>query len=277
MNPLVLGGLALAALAIVGSTLIDGNSLGLLFRPSALVLVVFGTFGAGLVGYDLTEIKRIPQAVRHALMGSTPDPDATVTTLVSVAHTARREGMLALEKRLDEVDEPFVRQGLQLAVDGIDAEQVREFLEIEIAAKDERHQTGISFFRTLGGYAPTLGLLGTIIGLVNMLAALDDPSQLGIGMSLALLTTLYGVTFANLAFNPLAEKLERLNSEELSTLDLALDGILAVQAGASPRMLAERLETYLPPEWRGGYDQRMAKAQELVARSSGAAADEAAA
>lgn len=270
MNPLVVGGLVLALLSIIAATIIDGNSFGVLFSPSSLVLVVFGTVGASMVGYQLNEVKRLPKALIHALRGDAPDPDHTVTLLVSFAHTARREGVLALERRLDEVDNPFVRQGLQLVVDGIDPDQVRQFLDIEIAASDERHQVGISLFKTASGYAPTMGLLGTVIGLVNMLANLSDPSQLGKGMSLALLTTLYGVMFSNLVFNPIAEKLSRLNTEELSSLDLALDGILAVQAGASPRMLSERLETYLPREARLGYERRMAEAEEAVARFAGA-------
>lgn len=276
MNLLVVGGLGLALLAIILATIIDGNSFGVLFSPSSLVLVAFGTLGAGLVGYKLEDVKRLPKALIHAFRGDAPDPDHTVTLLVSFANTARREGVLALEKRLDEVDHDFVRQGLQLVVDGIDPDQVRQFLEIEIASTDERHQTGISLFKTMSGYAPTMGLLGTIIGLVNMLANLDDPSQLGIGMSLALLTTLYGVVFSNLIFNPIAEKLTRLNMEELSALDLALDGILAVQAGASPRMLSERLENYLPREARMGYERRMAEGQNVGQEGVGGMAPEAA-
>ena len=258
MNITFIGGILLSLGAIAGSTVIDGNSFGVLFGPSALVLVLFGTIGAGSVGYSMGEIKQIPGAVLHALRGSPPDVDGTISRLVSFANTARREGVLALERRLDEVDDHFQRAGLQLVVDGVDPDQVRQFLEIEIAAADERHQVAISFFKTLAGYAPTMGLLGTIIGLVNMLANLSDPSQLGKGMALALLTTLYGVLFANLLFQPLSEKLTRANSAELSSLDMALDGILAVQAGTSPRMLAERLETYLAPDLRMGYERRMA-------------------
>jgi chemotaxis protein MotA len=273
MNPTFAGGLLLALLSIVAAMLIDGNSFGVLIGPSAVVLVVFGTIGATAVSYSIDELKRIPQAVIHALKGAPPDTDETINRLVSFAQTARKEGVLALERRLEEVEDHFQRAGLQLIVDGVDPDQVRQFLEIEIAASDERHQVGITFFKTMAGYAPTMGLLGTIIGLVNMLANLSDPSQLGKGMSLALLTTLYGVLFANLVFQPISEKLTRANAAELSSLDLALDGILAVQAGASPRVVSERLETYLAPERRQGYERRMAEAEGRVAGAvQGAAA-----
>lgn len=261
MSLTFLGGLALALLAIVASMVMDGNDFTVLIGPSSAVLVLFGTVGASSVGYSPGELLAMPKAVLKALKGSPPDNDATITRLVSFAATARKEGVLALERRLDEVDDHFQRAGLQLIVDGVDPDQVRQFLEIEIAASDERHQVAISYFKTMAGYAPTMGMVGTVIGLVNMLANLNDPSQLGKGMSLALLTTLYGVLFANLAFAPVAEKLTRANSAELSALDLALDGILAVQAGASPRMLSERLETYLAPAQRQGYERRIAEAE----------------
>src|SRR5690606_21880789 len=214
-----------------------------------------------LMSFGLDDIKRIPKALLYAFKGSPPDTDATITELAGLADVARREGMLALEGRLADIDDPFLKTGLQVVVDGLDADQVSEVLQIEIAAADERHQLGISFFKTLGAYAPTFGMLGTVIGLINMLGSLSDPDQLGIGMSLALLTTLYGVLFANLMFLPVAARLERLNSEEMSARDLALDGILSIQSGVSPRVLVERLETYLPPEQRVG----LAARQETVA------------
>jgi len=271
MNATFVGGLGLALLSIVGAMVIDGNAFGVLISPSSFVLVFFGTLGASVVGYTIDELKKVPQAVLHAVKGDLPDVDAMITRMVSFANTARREGVLSLERRLDEIDDHFQRAGLQLVVDGVDPDQVRQFLEIEIAASDERHQVGITIFKSMAGYAPTMGLLGTVIGLVNMLANLTDPAQLGKGMSLALLTTLYGVLFANLGFTPIAEKLTRANSAELSALDMSLDAILAVQAGSSPRMLSERLETYLAPERRVGYERRMADAEGQTVSADAAA------
>jgi chemotaxis protein MotA len=258
VDPLFLGGLVLSLVAMIVATLIDGNSFAPLVGPSSFVLVFFGAIGASLMAHRTKELQRLVKAGLYAFKGTPPDPSVAVTHLAGLADVARREGMLALEAKLGEVDDAFLRNGLQFVVDGLDADQVRELLEIDIGAIEERHQLGIGFFKSLGGYAPTFGMMGTVVGLINMLGNLSDPSQLGIGMSLALLTTLYGVMFANLVFLPIANKLEHLNSLELAARDVAVDGITAIQAGLSPRMLVERLETYLPPAHRIGHTARLA-------------------
>lgn len=259
MAPLFIGGLVLSLFGIVVSTIVDGNSFGPLIGPSSALLVFFGAVGAGLMAYGTQDLSRIPKALTYAFKGSPPDPDNAVTELAGLADTARRDGMLALEGRLEEIDDDFLRRGLQLVVDGLDADQVREVLDIDLAAVDERHRLGIDFFRSLAGYAPTFGMIGTVIGLVNMLQNLTDPDQLGIGMALALLTTLYGVMLANMVFTPVATRLQRLNALELAARDVALDGILSIQAGTSPRLLVERLEIYLPPSARIGLNERTKK------------------
>lgn len=263
MDPLLIGGFLLALLSIVVSSLIDGNAFGPLLGPSSLVLVVFGSMGASIMAYRRCDLSKLPKAAMQAFKGSPPDLDATVTTLADLADTARRKGMLALEAKLEGVEDPALRHGVQLLVDGFDAEQVREIVEIDIAAVDERHQLGIGFFNALGGYSPTFGMIGTVVGLVNMLQNLTDPAQLGVGMALALLTTLYGVLFANVVWLPMANRLSRLNEQELAARDVTLDGILSLQAGMSPRLLVERLETYLPPDRRVGYAARSATATPL--------------
>lgn len=256
MDPLLIGGFVISLLSIVIATLMDGNSFGPLLGPSSFVLVFFGSIGAALMAYRKSDLKAFPKALVMAFKGSPPDVDATVTALAALADTARREGMLALEAKLGEVTDPALRRGMQLIVDGLDADEVREMIEIDIAAVDERHQSSIGFFTSLGGYTPTFGMLGTVVGLINMLGNLTDPAQLGIGMALALLTTLYGVLFANVLWLPIANRLTRLNEQELAARDIALDGILSIQGGISPRMLVERLETYLPPDRRVGHSVR---------------------
>lgn len=256
MDPLFLGGLVLALLAVIVATLMDGNSFGALIGPSSLVLVLFGSLGGALMGSRMKELSVLPKAMIIAVKGPVPDPDATVTQLASLAEVVRREGMLALESKMEDIEDDFLGRGLQLLIDGQDADQIAEVLQIDIAALDERHQRTIGFFKSMGGYAPTVGMLGTVIGLVNMLGNLSDPAQLGIGMALALLTTLYGVAFANLVFLPFATRLDKLNDVELSFRDLTLDGILCLQAGLSPRLLVERLETYLAPSQRVGHAER---------------------
>jgi chemotaxis protein MotA len=258
VDPLFIGGLLLALLGIVIATIIDGNSLVPLLAPSSFMLVSLATLGAGVMAYRKSELLLMPKSAMKALRADVPDMQQTITELGHLADTARRQGMLALEARAESIDDRFLATGVQLLVDGADEDVVRETMEIEIAATDERHRNAIGFFKSLGAYAPTFGMVGTVIGLINMLGNLQDPTQLGRGMALALLTTFYGVLLANLVFNPLATRLERLNEVELATLDVALDGLLTIRRGTSPRNLVERLESYLPPSERIGVTDRLA-------------------
>lgn len=252
-------GIVIAILSIVVSTIMDGNSFGALIGPSSLFLVLVGALGVTLSGFDIPDVKSAPKAMIVAMTAKLPDGDDTVTTLMKFAEIARRDGVLALESSIAELEDEFLKSGLQQVVDGLDADQVREVLEIELQSLDERHQTNIAFWKGMGGYAPTMGMVGTVIGLINMLGNLSDPEQLGLGLSVALLTTLYGVIFANLVFLPIGGKLARLHTAEVAVKELALDGILALQAGASPRAIVERLEAFLPPETRVGMDGRSDK------------------
>jgi chemotaxis protein MotA len=258
MDPIFIGGLLLTLLGIVVAMLIDGNSFGPLIGPSAFVLVFTASVGAGIMAYRKNELVMMPKSAIKAMKSDVPDVQTTITQLAKLAEVARRDGMLALEAKLDEIDDRFVRLGVQLLVDGVDEQVVKDTLEIELAATDERHRTAIGFFEKLAAYAPTFGMVGTVIGLINMLGNLTDPEQLGIGMALALLTTLYGVMIGNLLFAPIAARLERLNDVEMAALDVALDGILTIRRGASPRGVIERLESYLPPSDRMGVGDRLA-------------------
>ncbi|MCP3974575.1 MAG: motility protein A [bacterium] len=249
-------GIIIALVAIVVSTVMDGNSFGALVGPSSLLLVVLGSIGVSLSGYQLADVKPVPKGIMLAMTGKEPDPSEAIDRLMKFAEIARKEGVLALEEQLDDLDDPFMKLGLQQIVDGVDGDVVREVLEIELAALDERHGPVIGYVKTMGSYAPTMGMVGTVVGLINMLGNLSDPAQLGLGMSVALLTTLYGVIFANLVFLPIASKLQRLHDLEVAQKDLVLDGILAVQGGASPRMVVERLEAYITPGQRVGHQER---------------------
>ena len=249
-------GIVIALVSIVVATIMDGNSFGALIGPSSLVLVVVGSIGVSLSGFQIADLKRVPKGLILSFTGKEQDPGDAVDVLMELAEVARRDGVLALESRLEGIEDDFMRSGLQQIVDGADADVVRDTLEIELQALDERHQPVINFVKAMGGYAPTMGMIGTVVGLINMLGNLSDPEQLGLGMSVALLTTLYGVIFANLVFLPISAKLVRLHELEVSYREIVMDGILAVQAGASPRMLVERLEAYLVPAARVGHQER---------------------
>lgn len=250
-------GVVVVLIGIVVSTIMDGNSFAPLIGPSSLVLVILGAVGAGMTGFEIPHLASMPKAMIKAFTGKPPNADASVTRMMRMAEVARREGVLALEAQLKDLeDDPFLQQALQLVVDGMDTDNARAILDTTVESVDARHQTQISLWKSIGGYCPTFGMMGTVIGLINMLGNLSDPSQLGIGMSLALLTTLYGVFFANVIFIPVANKLERLNDAELTTMGIVVDGVLAIQSGASPRMLVERLEAFLEPTQRVGHHAR---------------------
>ena len=257
MDPLTLAGIGLVFVALVASTVMDGNSFGPLIGPSSLVMVLFGAMGGALAGFRLDDAKRLPKGLIVAITGSPPEPDEVVTQLMGFAESARREGILALEQGLGEVDDAFMQSGLQMVVDGVEGDVVRDVLETEIDSMNARHKEVIGIFEALVEYAPVMGMIGTVVGLINMLGNLSDPSALGSGMALALLTTLYGSFFSNVIFNPIAKKLNRLNAMEVAARELTLEGILAVREGASPRLLVEKLEARLGPELRVGAKARM--------------------
>lgn len=249
------GGLVVALGAILLSMIMDGNSVGPLIGPSSFIIVMGGAFGAALMTIQTSDISRVVKSGVYSLTGAPPSKSQVIETLAPLADVARREGMLALEAKVDEIEDRFIKLGVQQLVDGADAEKVAEVMQIDIAAMDERHKFGIDFWKAAGGFAPTFGMVGTVIGLINMLGNLSDPEQLGLGMSTALLTTLYGVLLSNIVFLPISGRLDALNKIEMSSRDIALDGILSVQAGVSSRLLVERLQTYLPPEERGAGDE----------------------
>jgi chemotaxis protein MotA len=260
MDPLTLAGLGLVFLSIILSTLMDGNSFGPLIGPSSLVLVLFGALGGALAGFRMPDALSLPKGFIKAITGSPPEPDAVVTQLMGFAESARREGILALEEGIKTVEDEFLKAGLQMVVDGVEGDVVREVMETEIESMQARHANMIMIFGKLAEYAPAMGMLGTVIGLINMLGNLADPSALGKGMALSLLTTLYGVFFANIFFAPMGAKLTKLSKMEVAARELTLEGILAVREGASPRLLVEKLEARLPPDLRVGAKVRMGQA-----------------
>ena len=260
MDPLSAIGLVLVFVAIIVSTVMDGNSFGPLIGPSSFVLVLMGSIGAVLAGFRMNDAKRLPKGFIVAFTGSPPDPDVLVTRLIKSAEAARKDGILALEQGLEDMDDKFLQSGLQMVIDGMEGEDVRNVMEAEISAMEARHDSLIGMFKKLVEYAPTLGMIGTVIGLINILGNLSDPEALGTGMALALWTTLYGVFFANILFGPVAAKLALLNTMEVASRELTVEGILAIREGASPRHLVERLEAYLEPELRVGAKARLEQA-----------------
>ncbi|MGC8463486.1 MAG: motility protein A [Acidimicrobiales bacterium] len=253
--------IAAALGAIFVAMFMDGSNPMVLFKPAPLILVFGGTTFASLAGFLRSDVKNFKAVLSKAVSGSPDSPDEDITRLVALAEVARREGLLALEKAAADIDDPFFRRGVEMTVDGNDPEEIRDIMEGEIEALRERHKVGAKFFADMGGFAPTLGIIGTVVGLIHVLGNLSNPDALGPAIASAFTATLWGVMSANIVWIPIANKLKRSSQHEVQGRRLILDGILAIQAGNSPRMVQAKLQAYLPPKDRG---DRHAKEKEAA-------------
>ena len=251
-------GVAFAGLAV--GALMEGASPAAFLNIPALLIVLGGTFGATFAGTSIEKIKLIPSLYKKAMGGEKPEMAAQLELLVGFAERARREGLLALDEEVAELDDEFTRKGLQLVVDGTDPELVREILENEIDGMMGRHHAAVSPFEKAGGFAPTMGIIGTVMGLVHVLENLDAPATLGPAISGAFIATLIGVGSANVIYFPVATKLKAISEEEVELRTLTLEGILAIQAGDNPRVVEEKLMAYVPPKDRPTDESKAADA-----------------
>lgn len=217
---------------------------------SSLAIVVGGTIAALFVQYPLSAILRLPRIAKHAFVGKTWSPNELINLMVGFAQKARREGLLALEEEAAQVDDDFLKKGIQLVVDGTDPELVRNILEVELNFLEERHKIGQGMFYMMGATAPGFGMIGTLIGLIIMLGELDKPETVGPAMAVALITTLYGSVLSNLVFNPIAGKLAGRSADEVLVKEVIIEGILSIQAGENPRIVEEKLKAFLSPASR---------------------------
>ena len=234
---------------IVGSMVLGGSVGAFVDAPSALI-VIGGTIGALLINFPLSNVVGAGKVVKNAFFAKLYSPKEVIERIVNYASQSRRDGVLALEGALESEPDDFLKKGLQLVVDGQDVESIQQILEIEVDNIKKRHESGADFFTTAGTFAPALGLIGTLIGLVQMLGTMDDPSKIGPAMAVALLTTFYGALIANVVCNPLAGKLQTRSKEEVLVKDLALQGILQIATGANPRIVEQQLHSYLAPTLR---------------------------
>jgi chemotaxis protein MotA len=254
MKPATAIGIGVAAGGILMSAMMGGTSPAAFIDIPALLIIICGTGGVTLASCGMPAMKRIPQLYKLVFGPPEIDLNARVQQLVSFAEQARREGLLALDGQTSEIEDDFTRKGLQLVVDGSDPELVREVLEAEIDGMIARHHEGAAPFEKAGGFAPTMGIIGTVMGLVHVLQNLAAPATLGPSISGAFIATLMGVGSANVIYLPIANRLKQLSAQEVELRTLTLEGILAVQAGDNPRVVAEKLGSFVPPAERGGED-----------------------
>jgi chemotaxis protein MotA len=243
-------GLVLALAMMAMSVIMGGGNFGSFWDSASLLMVMGGTAAAVLMCFPLRTILKYPKVVTKCFLNRPPDVRMLIEQLVGLAEVARREGLLALDGRLQEIENPFMRLGIQLAIDGSRPEVIKEVLEAETESMALRHKEGKALFDQAGRFAPAFGMIGTLLGLIIMLGNMSDPSSIGGGMAVALITTLYGAALSNGSFLPMAEKLSFLSKQEIFARQVIIKGIIAIQSGENPRIIEQRLSTYLPPAAR---------------------------
>lgn len=250
-------GIVLGVAFMIIGILING-SLGTYYDRASIMITLGGTIAATLISFPLPKFLETLRSVKHIFFGKDLDAGRAIDKIIELANIARKEGLLALEEATMQLNDDFLKKGILLIVDGTDPELVRNILETELSFVEERHSTGQSLFETMGTLAPAFGMIGTLIGLINMLKTLDDPSSVGPNMAVALVTTFYGATLAYLFFLPMARKLKVRSGEEILLKEILVEGMLSIQAGENPRIIEEKLVAFLPPKSR----QRMKEDKE---------------
>lgn len=249
MDLATLLGILVAAGLVVGSILLGGSGSWFVNVPS-IMIVLGGTMGATLINYPMADLVSVFKVTKNAFRHKSFRPISLIPQMVNFAKKARREGILSFESQLKRIHDPFLVRCMQMAIDGMEAEAIEEVLSTEILWLEERHRLGAEIYTTMGTFAPAVGMLGTIIGLVQMLMQMTDPTAIGAPMAVALLTTFYGTLLANLLFLPIAGKLKVRSRQEILAKQMVLQGILAIQEGDNHRIVEQKLKAFISPRAR---------------------------
>jgi chemotaxis protein MotA len=245
-------GIVVALVCMLADTIMEGGSIGSLIAIPSMVLVFGGTFGVTVACFTFGDVMKMPGIVIKAMLKNPLDLNAVIAQLVELGDVARKEGHLALEGRLSGVEDPFLKHGLTLLVDGADEGRIRDELDGYVAAVTERHARYAAICTKAAGYAPILGLAGTTMGLINMLGELSNPDKIGHALATAMTATLYGLVSANVVYTPIADKLTRMHEVEMMAYEMMTDGVCTILHGLPGRAMIERLEAWLPPSVRSG-------------------------
>jgi chemotaxis protein MotA len=240
----------ISAFGLVVLSITMGGGLALFVNVPSMMIVLGGTLGATMINYPLKDVMRAISVAKNAFTPRNLTLKDIINQFLTFGTKARREGILSLESDLEDLEDPFFHKGLQLSVDGLEPNSIREIMETEVEFLRSRHQLGAEIFTTMGTFAPALGMIGTLIGLVQMLQSMEDPSSIGPAMAVALLTTFYGSVLANLVCIPIAGKLRTRSKEETLAKEMMTEGILSLTRGENPRILEQKLFAFLPPKER---------------------------
>ncbi|MGB0714396.1 MAG: motility protein A [Phycisphaerae bacterium] len=246
----ILAGVGLLCWAIMGK-----STLGTFFDAGSVAIVLGGAVSAAMISFPLRNLLGIAAVVKNCFFAKSRDPMELISDMVKYAEIARRDGILSLENVTSEIDDPFIVSGIQMAVDGTDPELIEQIMMNDLETIESRHADGKALFDNIGRYAPAFGMIGTLVGLVIMLQNMEDPSSIGPAMAVALLTTMYGAVVANLFALPLADKLGLRSREEIMLKMIVIKGVMSIQSGDNPRIVEQKLMTFLPGRLRVSLEQ----------------------
>ena len=250
MDIFLIIGLVLGAICIMMALILKGASVAMLLNGEVAVIIFGGMIAAVLSSYTMADIKRLPKVMKVLMSNEEPDLNGTIEKMVELSNIARREGLLALEAPVNELDDPFMKQGLELVVDGAEAEQIRDLMESEVDSMETRHHRMSGLFKTAGATSPTLGVMGAAIGLIGALGNLSDINKLGPMIASAFVATIFGIFMGYLVMIPFATRLEAKNEEEVLLKTLIIEGVMDIQAGHSAKVIEQKLYAQIPPEKR---------------------------
>lgn len=240
--------------------LLSGDLMAYLDLPS-FICTFGGTFTMTLMAYPLSNSIEALKSVKHVFIHKELKPEDVIKSVIDLANVARKEGLLALEEAAQQIKDDFLQKGVMLIVDGTDPELVRNILETELSFVEDRHKSNQGFYEFMAAMGPAFGMLGTLIGLINMLRDLSDPSALGPNMAVAIITTFYGSVIANVFCIPIVNKLKTRSSQEILMKEVMLEGMLSIQAGENPRIIEEKLKAFLAPKLRNKMSEKMELAE----------------
>lgn len=240
----------ISAFGLVIIAIFMGGGIQLFINIPALMIVVGGTLGATMINYPLRDVFGVFNVAKKALFTKNISVNEIIKRFLDFAKKSRKEGILSLENEIKDVPDEFLKKGVQLSIDGLEPQEIRDVLETEIDFIINRHQLGAEIFATMGTFSPALGMIGTLVGLVQMLQTMDDPGSIGPAMAVALLTTFYGSIMANIICLPIAGKLRIRSKEEVLTKEMSIQGIISISNGDNPRIIEQKLLAFLPPNAR---------------------------
>lgn len=239
-----------SAFGLVLAAIFMGGGLSLFINVPSLLIVVGGTLGATMINYPLKDVLGVMSVVKNALLTQNTSVSTVIKMFMDFAHKTRKEGILALEDELKDVRDDFLKKGVQLSIDGLEPQEIKVIMDTELDFIQSRHRLGAEVFTTMGTFAPALGMIGTLIGLVQMLQSMEDPSTIGPAMAVALLTTFYGSIMANIICIPIAGKLKTRSKEEVLSKELTIQGVISLSNGDNPRIIEQKLQAFIAPNLR---------------------------